>query len=111
MKGFLNKVQQKKVAGNASEGKPVSSAGAEGSIRVDISLPRSQRRCVCSDLKSDVIALNPQLCHCHHFISTVAMYHIRKFSMTRTITTKVQVIKELPLLSETPMLKREVRTE
>ena len=31
----------------------------------------------------------------------------RKFSITR-ITAKVQVIKELPLLSETPMLKREV---
>ena len=44
MKGFLSKVQQKKVAGNASEGKPVSSGGGENSIRVDISLPRSQRR-------------------------------------------------------------------
>ena len=32
----------------------------------------------------------------------------RKFSITR-ITPKVQVIKELPLLSETPMLKREVQ--
>mmetsp|Transcript_26568 Transcript_26568/g.25432 ORF Transcript_26568/g.25432 Transcript_26568/m.25432 type:complete len:480 (-) Transcript_26568:108-1547(-) len=73
MKGFLNKVQQKKGAGNASEGKPVSSVGGEGSVRVDISLPRTQRR---------------------------------KFSITRT-STKVQVIKELPLLSETPMLKRE----
>lgn len=50
MKGFLNKVQQKKVAGNASEGKPVSSGGAEGSIRVDISLPRSQRRYIISEL-------------------------------------------------------------
>lgn len=49
MKGFLNKVQQKKVAGNASEGKPVSSGGAEGSIRVDISLPRSQRRYTLSE--------------------------------------------------------------
>ena len=56
MKGFLNKVQQKKVAGNASEGKPVSSAGAEGSIRVDISLPRSQRRCVHLGRRSQEIA-------------------------------------------------------
>lgn len=46
MKGFLNKVQQKKGAGNASEGKPVSSVGGEGSVRVDISLPRTQRRYV-----------------------------------------------------------------
>lgn len=44
MKGFLNKVQQKKGGGNASEGKPVSSVGGEGNVRVDISLPRTQRR-------------------------------------------------------------------
>ena len=44
----------------------------------------------------------------HHI---VVIYKLRKFSMTRTITTKAQVIKELPLLSETPMLKREVPIE
>ena len=38
MKGFLNKVQQKK---GASDGKP---AGGESNVRVDISLPKTQRR-------------------------------------------------------------------
>ena len=41
MKGFLNKVQQKKGAPNAADGKP---AGGESNVRVDISLPKTQRR-------------------------------------------------------------------
>ena len=41
MKGFLNKVQQKKGAPNATDGKP---AGGESNVRVDISLPKTQRR-------------------------------------------------------------------
>ena len=47
---------------------------------------------------------------CFPFLSfsVVCCLFLRKFSITR-ITAKVQVIKELPLLSETPMLKREVR--
>ena len=41
MKVFLNKVQQKKGAPNATDGKP---AGGESNVRVDISLPKTQRR-------------------------------------------------------------------
>lgn len=41
MKGFLSKVQQKKGAPNAADGKP---AGGESNVRVDISLPKTQRR-------------------------------------------------------------------
>ena len=41
MKGFLHKVQQKKGAPNAADGKP---AGGESNVRVDISLPKTQRR-------------------------------------------------------------------
>ena len=43
MKGFLSKVQQKKGAPNATDGKP---AGGESNVRVDISLPKTQRRWV-----------------------------------------------------------------
>ena len=63
------------------------------------------------------------LCSCHTFADcawfhklgnnasifiSIFRFWIRKFSITR-ITAKVQTIKELPLLSETPMLKREVQ--
>ena len=76
MKGFLSKAAQKKAAaGAAGEGKPTANPDrVDGAPRVDISLPKTQRR---------------------------------KFSITRA-NAKIQVIKELPLLSETPMLKREV---
>ena len=76
MKGFLSKAAQKKAAaGAAGEGKPTANPDrVDGAPRVDISLPKTQRR---------------------------------KFSITRA-NAKIQVIKEFPLLSETPMLKREV---
>jgi hypothetical protein len=70
MKGFLNKVQQKKVAGNASEGKPVSSGGAEGSIRVDISLPRSQRRYIISEVV-----------HLHKFVPYIGLLYLICFDV------------------------------
>ena len=56
MKGFLNKVQQKKGAPNATDGKP---AGGESNVRVDISLPKTQRRYSrLSYVETDMLSLS-----------------------------------------------------
>jgi hypothetical protein len=54
MKGFLNKAQQKKGAGGA-EGKPALSIGGEGNVRVDISLPKTQRRYLKLHMKALIL--------------------------------------------------------
>ena len=62
MKGFLNKVQQKKGAPNATDGKP---AGGESNVRVDISLPKTQRRYI---VNSDIVHL-PSFTSARHIIT------------------------------------------
>mmetsp|Transcript_3202 Transcript_3202/g.3476 ORF Transcript_3202/g.3476 Transcript_3202/m.3476 type:complete len:492 (-) Transcript_3202:140-1615(-) len=83
MKGFLNKVQTK-VTGKSSEGKPLQNgndgvAGAAAVARAEVT-PRAD-------------------------ISLPKRHDRRRSSLSRH--SKMQNIKELPLLSETPMLKRE----
>jgi hypothetical protein len=83
MKGFLNKVQTKVGGGKTGEGKGngvESVAGAAAVARAEVT-PRAD-------------------------ISLPKRHDRRRSSLSRHART--QNIKELPLLSETPMLKREV---
>eukprot|EP01031_Cornospumella_fuschlensis_P042468 gene42468-51879_t len=86
MKGFLNKVQNKVVGGKpAGEGKPTAPMGE--------SMPSNAANAAKIDgtPKAD--------------ISLPKRHDRRRSSLARH--NKMQVVKELPLLSETPMLKRE----
>ena len=106
MKGFLNKVQRRVSGSGPSTGTeskngekpstPIATAkagartnGIEPTPKADVTLPRRERRCV-------VWAL----------IYRMWRYICRRSSFMRA--QKMQVLKDLALLSDTPMQKREV---
>jgi serine/threonine-protein phosphatase 2A regulatory subunit B' len=111
MKGFLNKVQRRVSGSGASDAPandkpstppvPAKSASAapnsngartEATPRADVALPRRERRFVPSSLSAS-------------FHTPFSLSPFRRSSFIRA--QKMQVLKDLALLSDTPMQKRE----